>query len=175
MPLCIFFPLAGESALPAEIAELFDGAAVFLTAAAEEGLSRAARDLPSGASCAGGAVTGGSDISDVAPAVVACAETLGGIDALIFAPLLSSSEPLFLDISPSDFSSHMSAIKFFFAVCKCALPYMMGREGAVIAACLPTVPANLTERMYRAAMESMLDDLSRELDGFGISVKKFYG
>ena len=119
-------------------------------------------------------MTGGAALADLAPAVIECAEALGGVDAVVFAPALSSKERLFLDISPDDFAAHASALNAFFEICKCALPYMMGREAPVVAVRLPAAPANLTERMYRAAMESMLGDMAEEFGAFGVSVQKFY-
>ncbi|OUO93938.1 hypothetical protein [Cloacibacillus sp. An23] len=171
---CVFFPLAHGGPLPDEMAALLDGASVWLTARGEDEISRLSETLPPGAEFAGGSVTAGAALSDVAPAAVACAEALGGIDALVFAPALSSKERLLLDISPVDFSAHVSALNVFFEACKCALPYMMGREAPVIAVRLPGEPANLTERMYRAAMESMLEDMASELGEWGVAVKKFY-
>lgn len=171
----VFFPLARGGPFSAEIAALLCGSSVWLTARSEEEISRLSAALPQGAEFAGGSVAGGTALADIAPAAVACAEALGGIDAVVFAPALSSKEPLFLDISPEDFTAHAAALNAFFEICKCALPYMMGREAPVVAAQLPASPANLTERMYRAAMESMLGDLAAELGAWGVSVKKFYG
>ena len=170
----VFFPLAHGAPLPAGMAALLEGSSVWLTARSEDEISRLSEALPQGADFAGGSVTGGAALADLAPAVIECAEALGGIDAVVFAPALSSKERLFLDISPDDFAAHAASLNVFFEICKCALPYMMGREAPVIAARLPAAPANLTERMYRAAMESMLGDLAAELGAFGVSVQKFY-
>ncbi len=171
---CVFLPLAHDAPLPAGMAALLEGAAVWLTARGDDEIARLSEILPQSAKFAGSSVTSGAALADVAPAVIECAETLGGIDAVVFAPALSSKERLFLDISPDDFAAHAASLNVFFEICKCALPYMMGREAPVIAARLPAAPANLTERMYRAAMESMLGDLAAELGAFGVSVQKFY-
>ena len=171
---CVFLPLAHDAPLPAGMAALLEGAAVWLTARGGDEIARLSEILPQSTKFAGGSVTGGAALADVAPAVIECAETLGGVDAVVFAPALSSKERLFLDISPDDFAAHAAALNAFFEICKCALPYMMGREAPVIAARLPAAPANLTGRMYRAAMESMLGDLAAELGAFGVSVQKFY-
>lgn len=170
----VFFPLAHGAPLPAEMEPLFEGSSVWLTARSEDEISLAAENLPRGANFAGGSVTGGAALADLAPAVVECAEAQGGVDAVIFAPALSSKERLFLDISPEDFAAHAAALNAFFEICKCALPYMMGREAPAVAVRLPGEPANLTERMYRAAMESMLGDMEAELGAWGVSVLKFY-
>lgn len=170
----VFFPLAHGAPLPAGMAALLEGSLVWLTARSEDEISRLSEALPQGADFAGGSVTGGAALADLAPAVIECAEALGGVDAVVFAPALSSKERLFLDISPDDFAAHAAALNAFFEVCKCALPYMMGREAPVVAARLPDAPANLTERMYRAAMESMLGDMAEEFGAFGVSVQKFY-
>lgn len=170
----VFFPLAHGGPLPAGMAALLGGSSVWLTARSDDEIARLSGTLPQGAEFAGGSVAGGAALADLAPAVVECAEALGGIDAVVFAPALSSKEPLFLDISPEDFTAHVAALNAFFEICKCALPYMMGREAPIVAALLPSAPANLTERMYRAAMESMLGDLAAELGAWGVSVEKFY-
>lgn len=170
----VFFPLAHGGPLPEGMAALFDGASVWLAARSDDDIARISENLPRGAAFAGGSVSGGDALSDVAPAVIECAEALGGVDAVVFAPTLSSKERLFLDISPDDFAAHAAALNAFFEICKCALPYMMGREAPVVAVRLPAAPANLTERMYRAAMESMLGDMAEEFGAFGVSVQKFY-
>ena len=174
MTRAIFFPLAHDGPLPDEIAALLDNASVYMTARDDDALARARQALPSGASYAGGAVTRGPALADIAPAAVECAELLGGVDGLIFAPPLSSKERLFLDISPEDFAAHAGAINIFFNACKCALPYMMGRIEPLVAVCLPASPANLTERMYHAAMESLISDIEAELGQWGVRVEKFY-
>lgn len=171
---CVFFPLAHGGPLPAGMAALLCGSSVWLTARSEDEISRLSETLPHDAEFAGGTVAGGAALADIAPAAVACAEALGGIDAVVYAPALSSKEPLFLDISPEDFTAHAAALNAFFEICKCALPYMMGREAPIVAVRLSAAPANLTERMYRAAMESMLGDLAAELGAWGVSVEKFY-
>ena len=170
----VFFPLAHGAPLPAGMAALLEGSSVWLTARSEDEISRLSEALPQGADFAGGSVTGGAALADLAPAVIECAEALGGVDAVVFAPALSSKERLFLDISPDDFAAHAAALNAFFEICKCALPYMMGREAPAVAVRLPAAPANLTERMYRAAMESMLGDMAEEFGAFGVSVQKFY-
>ena len=87
----VFFPLAHGAPLPAGMAALLEGSSVWLTARSEDEISRLSEALPQGADFAGGSVTGGAALADLAPAVIECAEALGGVDAVVFAPALSSN------------------------------------------------------------------------------------
>ena len=81
----IFFPLAHGAPLPAGMAALLEGSSVWLTARSEDEISRLSAALPQGADFAGVSVTGGAALADLAPAVIECAEALGGVDAVVFA------------------------------------------------------------------------------------------
>ena len=79
----VFFPLAHGAPLPSGMAALLEGSSVWLTARSEDEISRLSEALPQGADFAGGSVTGGAALADLAPAVIECAEALGGVAAVV--------------------------------------------------------------------------------------------
>ncbi|MDO5116687.1 MAG: SDR family oxidoreductase [Synergistaceae bacterium] len=165
----IFIPFAPARSYPRGAADFVEGGELFLTAPDAGALERAQAALGGAADIIGGSLTKDMSLAEIAPAVIECAEKLGGIDMILFMPDIGSREPLFLDISPDDFTAHTAALNGFFMACKCALPYMMGGESPVIAALLPAEPANIAESMYRAAMESIIDGMKAEFESYGIT------
>lgn|GEM_PF-1448916 len=116
----------------------------------------------------------GSDyFSCTADAVVACAEKFGGIDLLIFGESHSSKTELFLDMSEKDFACYTGMLQSFFWLCKCALPYMLGREKPAVV--MPVEedhePRNIARAMYRAACLAMLKNMADEFKSYGIEVR----
>ena len=118
------------------------------------------------------AVTEGHNIAGIALAVIECAEKFGGIDVLLFGEWVTCNSELFLDINEDEFSLYTDMLEDFFCLSKCALPYMLGREGAVII--LPTEeqePINLARAMYRSACFAMIKNMDREFEDYGLRVK----
>lgn len=163
----IFLPYLSPAACEAYASVIEKGSAVFFTvtdAAAAPAVSAA---LEGSASVVGWAHTPAMTLEDAAPATVQCAETLGGIDELIFMPQLPKAEPLFLDIPEDSFLSCTSALNALFSVCKCALPYMLGETEVAIKIVSPE-GKELTSRVYRAAVEAFIEALNSELSALGI-------
>lgn len=149
---------------------LLEGGDIFFTER-EEG-SGALEGAPGGAfSCAGKCVAAAFTLEAIAPAVVACAEALGGIDRLVFAPGLSAHGRLLLDLSYDELTEHTAAINALFALCGCALPYMLGRGDAEIIIALPHEEENCISRIYRAAARAAAESLGEELAGCGVNVR----
>ncbi len=174
MTRSVFFPLAHGGQFPDSVTALLEDSYVYLAPIAEDEFERAAEAVPKSARTAGFTLAGGSPFAAAAYAAAACADEMGGIDALSFAPALSSKEPLFLDISPDDFAAHAAALQFFFGACKCALPYLIGREAPVIAAAFRLIPGSLPERRCWAALDSIVGDMAEEFGGWGVEVRKIY-
>ena len=151
----IFLPFAPRDI--SGLLPLLEGGDVFFTER-EEG-SGALEGAPGGAfSCAG-------------KCVAACAEALGGIDRLVFAPGLSAHGRLLLDLSYDELTEHTAAINALFALCGCALPYMLGRGDAEIIIALPREEENCISRIYRAAARAAAESLGEELAGCGVNVR----
>lgn len=167
----IFIPFA-PSSYPESILRGLNGGSLYPTACDMKKLKAARLALSVCGECGVGWVTKTMTLEDIAPAVIDCVEKLGGIDCLLFAAELSSKEKLFLDINPTDFTSHVMALNAFFMSCKCALPYMLESLEPKIIVSLGSGPDNLTERMHRAAMESLLADMEKEFACYGLKVEK---
>lgn len=170
----IFLPFASEATLPAAASLFPAGAAVFFTvtdAGSAPSVHSALEGL--GLECAGWSVTEDGSLELCAPAVVECAEKLGGIDELIFAPELSTTATLFLDLPEDEFIAHTSAIEAIFGLCKCALPYMMGADGAAVRIMRPKERGNLTSSVYNAAISAMAERMNAELTEYGVRTEIF--
>ncbi|MCE5202151.1 MAG: SDR family oxidoreductase [Synergistaceae bacterium] len=145
---------------------------IFFTAASVEDASLLKQKLSETGSEVGYSIFDGHNLADIASAVVDCAEKFGGIDLLLFGEWEKSEDRLFLDIEDSEFVRCTDMLLGFFRLCRCAVPYMIGRDGAAIA--LPTdnaEPASLISGMYRSASLAMVRILADELSGCGIDVK----
>ncbi|MDO4562055.1 MAG: SDR family NAD(P)-dependent oxidoreductase [bacterium] len=165
----IFLPFA-PSALSALTGLIEDGV-VYYTCADAGGTAALEERLKEISGCAGGCVTAEMTLEAIAPAVVSCAENLGAIDRLVYAPELKTQGELFLDLTEEDFTAHTVAVNGLFTLCKCALPYMMGGESPEIIVKLPRERENLTAGMYRAAVKAVAESLNGELAPYGVNVK----
>ena len=165
----IFLPFA-PSCL-AEISELIMEGEVYYTCADTETAAGLERRLNEIACCTGGCVTAEMTLEAIAPSVVSCAESLGAIEMLVYAPELTARGELFLDLSEDDFTAHTAAINGLFMLCKCALPYMMGGESPEIIVRLPHGQSNLISEMYRSAAEAVAKSMNNELAEYGVLVK----
>ena len=121
--------------------------------------------------CAGRCVTATFALDTVAPAVIECVETLGGIDRLVFAPELTAHGRLLLDLSYDELTEHTDAVNGFFALCTCCVPYMLGRDEPEIIIVLPQEEDNCISRIYRAAMKAAAESVGEELSGCGVNVR----
>ncbi|MDO4988490.1 MAG: hypothetical protein Q4E17_05665 [Synergistes sp.] len=162
----IFVPFA-----PAALAGAFDtvrGSKVYFTSLSDEDALVFERSLPD---CAGYSVVRSSALCNVAPSVIECAEKLGGIDKIFFAPALTTRGSLFLDLDEESFVSHTEAFTALFMVCKCALPYMMGGREPEVLIELPHETENIISGVYCAAVEKLAKDMNNELAEWGVNVK----
>ena len=107
----------------------------------------------------------------IAPSVVSCAESLGAIEMLVYAPELTARGELFLDLVEEDFTAHTAALNGLFMLCKCALPYMMGGESPEIVIVRPRGQKNLTSDMYGAAVSAIAESMNNELAEYGVRVR----
>lgn len=162
----IFLPFAPQDL--SELLPLLSGGEVFITEKKDSG---AAYDAEASFRCAGRCVTASFDLASIAPAVVECAEVMGGIDRLIFAPELTSNGRLLLDLSYDELTQHTAALNGFFALCTCCLPYMLGREEAEITVLLPREEDNCISRIYRAAVEAAAKSIGEELSGCFVKIR----
>jgi hypothetical protein len=114
----------------------------------------------------------GYGFPDLADAVISCAEKLGGIDVLLFGGWFRCETELFLDISEKDFSSYTNMLVDFFCLCKCALPYMLGRSDAEIMLPVEEYPhLNIGRAMYRSACMAMIKNMAHEFKSYGVEVR----
>ena len=117
-------------------------------------------------------ITRASSLEEIAPAVIECVETFGGIDTLIFSSWQKAGSELFLDISFDDFAFYTGLINKFHLLCKCALPYMLGRDGAaIIVPVEENPPQNAARAAYRGAITAMAQAMSDEFEPLGIKIK----
>lgn len=165
----IFLPFA-PSCL-AEISELIMEGEVYYTCADTETAAGLERRLNEIACCTGGCVTAEMTLEAIAPSVVSCAESLGAIEMLVYAPELTARGELFLDLVEEDFTAHTAAVNGLFMLCKCALPYMMGGESPEIVIVRPRGQKNLTSDMYGAAVSAIAESMNNELAEYGVRVR----
>lgn len=117
-------------------------------------------------------ITEASTLEEIAPAVIECVETFGGIDTLIFSSWQEAGSDLFLDISHDEFAFYTGLLNKFHLLCKCALPYMLGRDdAAVIIPVEETIPQNIARAAYRGALLAMAQSMSEEFEPLGIKIK----
>jgi|GEM_PF-3912079 len=105
--------------------------------------------------------------------VVECTEMFGGIDILLYAKWIDRSEKLFLDVNKDEIEPYLEQIKELFTLCKCAVPYMLGRENALIL--LPidndVSTINAPRAIYTGACISAVNVLSAEFADYGLQIK----
>lgn len=170
-----YFIASGTSAELEEYVMSFaaDGINVFFTGpSADDAYALEKKISEKGASAYYYPLKDGYGLSDLADAVIACTEKLGGIDVLLFGGWFQCAAELFLDISEKDFSFYTKMLADFFCLCKCALPYMLGRADAVII--LPVeedAPRNIGRAMYRSACMAMIKNMAEEFKNYGIEVR----
>ena len=165
----IFLPFA-PSAL-SELTALIEDGMVYYTCADAGEAAELEERLNEISGCMGGCVTAEVTLEAIAPAVVSCAESLGAIDRLVYAPELKTQGELFLDLTDEDFTAHTAAVNGLFMLCKCALPYMIGGEAPEIVVRLPRERENLTAGMYLAAVKAVAEGLNGELAPYGVNVE----
>ena len=165
----VFMPFA--SPVLDDVARFFEGCEVFYTCVCEDLKEDVERKINEYGRAAGGLVTPNTEMETISPAVIECAETLGAIDRIVFAPEINAEGRLFLDLSEDQFNDHINALKGFFMLCKCALPYMLGRDKPEIIVRLPQDRRNLTVQVYRAAIMTAANNLSEELAQYHIEVR----
>ncbi|MEG1824424.1 MAG: hypothetical protein RR501_06585 [Cloacibacillus sp.] len=165
-----FIPCASVARASDIISAAPEGSEIYFTAAAHE-----AADLRGAFGAAYGvcgfSAAASMTLEAAATGVIDAAEKLGGFEKMLFAPALSSSAQLFLDLPEDEFASHMEAAAGFFNLCKCAIPYMMGQPEAEIIVALPLEAENATTGMFRATMTALCRSLSEEFSQYGIGVK----
>lgn len=110
-------------------------------------------------------------LASIAPAVVACADKFGGIDVLLFDAQLKGSTELFLDISEDEFVSRTGLINEFHSLCRCALPYMLGREGASVRARVGHGLPGAATAAYNGAIIAMAETMNEEFGDYGIKAE----
>jgi len=165
----IFLPFAPSDL--SGISELVMDGEVYYTHADAEMAPGLEKRLNEVARCAGGCVTAEMTLEAIAPSVVSCAESLGAIERLVYAPELTAKGELFLDLIEEDFAAHTAAVNGLFMLCKCALPYMMGGESPEIIVVRPREQKNLTSDMYDAAVSAIAESMNNELAEYGVRVR----
>lgn len=113
----------------------------------------------------------------ISAAVVGTAETMGGIDRVVYCgagPNPDMQGKLLLDLDEEDWDGAMArGSKAFFLLCKYALPYLISRPGADILLLDPMPAAcetcSLSEYVASAAMEAAVRHLATELAQYGIA------
>lgn len=117
-------------------------------------------------------VVAARSLSNTASAVVKCTETFGGIDVLLFGGWQPLKAEPFLDIEVDTFSLYADTLKDFFQLCKCAVPYMLGRNGASILLPLDESESlDLVSSLYKGAGLAMTKNMKREFECYGVDVK----
>lgn len=114
-----------------------------------------------------------SDTGELSAAVIRTAETFGGIDSLIYCNIESARYHMILDIDAEEWDRIFSGyLKGFFLACKCAIPYMLGRERASILLLLPEGKEGGVHETARAiAGKQMAELVEKELSPYSLSVK----
>ena len=113
------------------------------------------------------------DLARAANDVVECAEMFGGIDILLYAKWEDMSEELFLDVKNDEIENYLGQIRDFFTLCKCSVPYMLGRKDASILLPIDSdiSTLNVLRAIYRGACISASEVLSKEFAEYGLTVK----
>lgn len=113
---------------------------------------------------------------EISQAVIEAEDALGSIDLLAYVGCEAGESRMLLDIDEQEWDSVMNRrLKGFFLSCKCALPYLMGRESSCILLVMPTesrmdecgVHAFAAGAASRAAAVHM----AGELANYGIRVR----
>ncbi|MDO5563426.1 MAG: SDR family oxidoreductase [Synergistaceae bacterium] len=111
------------------------------------------------------------NLAAIAPAVIGCADKFGGIDTLIFDVSRDDKTSLFLDITEEEFVFYTNAINEFHSLCRCALPYMLGRDGASVIARAFKEPSGAAQAAYNGAVSEMVKAMRGEFENFGVKVE----
>lgn len=164
----VFFPFAPENI--SEIIPLLKGADVFYTVESKDTVDALEKKLNEVGCCVGGCITPAQTFEEISEAVYKAADTLGVMNTIVYAPILKAEGSVFLDLNAEDFAVHTTSLNGFFLICKCALPYMLGTEGAVIAVALPKEPTNAISSMYKGALTNIADAMNSELASYGVTV-----
>ena len=119
------------------------------------------------------------DASGLSNAVIGTAESLGGVDLLVyFGDVPEDYEAggeLTLDLDEADWDEAMNrGVRGFFLCCKYVLPYLVGRPGSRIVA-VDTKPydcgaCNLAEFVASRALHAAVERMSTEMSFYGVAL-----
>lgn len=115
---------------------------------------------------------------EISRAVIDAEEKFGAIDTLVYCAAGSDEEwnKMLLDIDEPEWDALVNRrLKGFFLSCKCALPYLVGRESPCIFLLMPEKPlreaCGLHEYAADAACRAAVEHMAAELSGYGILVR----
>ena len=116
-----------------------------------------------------------SNTGELSASIIHTAETFGGIDCLVYCNIKLARYHMILDIDEEEWERVFnSCLKGFFLACKCAIPYMLGREKASILFLLPVIEnTGIHEAIRAIAGEQMACLIEKELSPYSLTVKCF--
>lgn len=116
-----------------------------------------------------------SNTGELSASIIRTAETFGGIDCLIYCNIQSARYHMILDIDDEEWERIVNdCLKGFFLACKCAIPYMLGREKAGILFLLPVIEnTGIHEAIRAIAGEQMARLVEKELSPYSLTVNCF--
>ena len=116
-----------------------------------------------------------SNTGELSAAIIHTAELFGGIDCLVYCNFQPARYHMVLDIDEEEWDRVFSNyLKGFFLACKCAIPYMLGRERPCILLLLPRrEQSGVHETARSVAEEQMAALMGKELSPYSLTVKCF--
>lgn len=112
-----------------------------------------------------------SDTGELSAAIIRTAEAFGGIDWLIHCDIRPARYQMILDIDEQEWDRVVSdCLRGFFLACKCAIPYMLGRDARILLLLPTTRGGGIHEAIRALAGERMVALMREELSPYALPV-----